>query len=123
MCGEERKQANAGYDKSSRRDVMAIQRDYEDVEERLERETRLELRPQPGKRGPCSLPTGRGSDGTEKLDSCTWGEIEFGRVRREIERETRLELATPDLGKVVLYQLSYSGNRMSSASDWSGKRD
>ncbi len=29
----------------------------------------------------------------------------------------------PDLGKVVLYQLSYSRNRMSSASDWSGKRD
>ena len=26
----------------------------------------------------------------------------------EMERETRLELATPDLGKVVLYQLSYS---------------
>ena len=25
-----------------------------------------------------------------------------------LERETRLELATPNLGKVVLYQLSYS---------------
>ena len=25
-----------------------------------------------------------------------------------VERETRLELATPTLGKVVLYQLSYS---------------
>ena len=25
----------------------------------------------------------------------------------KMERETRLELATPDLGKVVLYQLSY----------------
>ena len=30
------------------------------------------------------------------------------RPMRRLERETRLELATPNLGKVVLYQLSYS---------------
>jgi hypothetical protein len=75
MCGEERKQANAGYDKSSRRDVMgnSIQRDYEDFEERLERETRLELATPALASTDHALPTGRGSDGTEKLDSCTWG--------------------------------------------------
>ena len=29
-------------------------------------------------------------------------------MEENLERETRLELATPTFGKVVLYQLSYS---------------
>ncbi len=72
-------------------------------------------RPQPWQGADHALPTGCGSECFEILDVCT--------SRRDIGAGNETRTRDPDLGKVVLYQLSYSRNRMSFASDWSGKRD
>ena len=53
--------------------VLGGEIEFEGFEERLERETRLELATPTLASADHALPTGRSSDGTEKLDSCTWG--------------------------------------------------
>ena len=60
-------------------------------------------RPQPWQGADHALPTGCGNECVEILDLCT--------SRREIGAGNETRTRDPDLGKVVLYQLSYSRNR------------
>ena len=60
-------------------------------------------RPQPWQGADHALPTGCGNECVEILDWCT--------SRREIGAGNETRTRDPDLGKVVLYQLSYSRNR------------
>ncbi len=81
----------------------------------MERETRLELATPALASTDHALPTWYCYECLDRLDWWT--------SRREIGAGNETRTRDPDLGKVVLYQLSYSRNRMSFASDWSGKRD
>ncbi|MGU5664357.1 hypothetical protein, partial [Aeromonas sanarellii] len=72
--------------------------EFEGSDERLERETRLELATPTLASADHALPTGYGKHCLGKLDARTWSrEIEFEGSDERLERETRLELATPTL--------------------------